>query len=227
MLAEWSDVKSVLTNRSLSAQYTIVGSNFWIKAIDKSFEIECIIPTDTSLSADSLDFVTNFQPDANKPLVAPIQGIVTTQFELLNKTLKLASISGPVTDDGTVTLLLKIPGTPNPTGDNTLDGRWISSGRAFFDVATAGDMIQFVRFVDHDNITGLGVDTVVNSYTDEDLDESNQGWYIPHNKGEIVAETIGGYGFAPAGFYIVIKAKKGGGLTTGTFYLNFEWAKTE
>lgn len=70
MLAEWSDVKSVLVNRSLSAQYTIIGANFWIKAIDGSFEVECVIPTNTSLSSDSLDFVTNFQANANKPLTS-------------------------------------------------------------------------------------------------------------------------------------------------------------
>jgi hypothetical protein len=69
MLAEWTDVKSVLTNRSLSAQYTVIGSNYWIKAIDGAFELECVIPTDTSLSSDSLDFVTNFQSNSNKSIV--------------------------------------------------------------------------------------------------------------------------------------------------------------
>lgn len=69
MIAEWLDVKSVLVGRNLSAQYTIIGTNFWIKAIDGSFELSCIIPTNTSLSADSLDFVTNFQSNANKPQI--------------------------------------------------------------------------------------------------------------------------------------------------------------
>lgn len=226
MLAEWIDVKSVLVNRSLSAQYTIIGTNFWIKAIDGSFEIECIIPTDTS-NADSLDFVTNFQPNANQPLVSPIQGTVTTQFEKRDKTIKLANLSGSVQEDGTVTAYLKVPGTPNPTGDNSLDGRWISSGTAFFDVATPGDIISSVRFVDHDNMLGYGEDFVVGSYTDDELDAANQGWFIPPKKGEIKAEAIGGYGFAPAGFYIMVTAKKGGGITTGTFYVNFEWGKSE
>ena len=69
MTAEWVDVKSVLVGRSLSAQYTIVGSNYWIKAIDGAFELDCVIPTDTTLSADSLDFVTNFKPTGNEAVV--------------------------------------------------------------------------------------------------------------------------------------------------------------
>jgi len=150
--------------------------------------------------------------------------IVTTQFELRNKTLKLASASGTVGGDGTVTVSLLVPGTANPTGDITLAGRWISSGTAFFDVATAGDMVTSVHFVDIDNISGAGANTVIGSYTDDVMPSGNQGWYIPPLKGWIQADAIGGYGFAPAGYYLVISAKKGGGLTTGTFYINFEWA---
>src|ERR1700690_1808572 len=65
MLGTWIDVKSILIGRNLSAQYTIIGPNYWIKAIDGVFEIECIIPTNTTISTDSLDFVTNFQSTGN------------------------------------------------------------------------------------------------------------------------------------------------------------------
>jgi hypothetical protein len=69
MVAEWTDVKNLLVGRSLSVQYTVIGSNYWIKAIDGAFEIECILPTDTTLSADSLDFVTNYKTNGNKAMV--------------------------------------------------------------------------------------------------------------------------------------------------------------
>lgn len=91
MLAEWSDVKSVLVNRSLSAQYTIIGTNFWIKAIDGSFEIDCVIPTDTSLSTDSLDFVTNFQSASNKPRVS--NSFVQSQPPYGSKNIVINSIT--------------------------------------------------------------------------------------------------------------------------------------
>lgn len=90
MLAEWSDVKSVLTNRNLSAQYTIIGPNFWIKAIDGSFELECVIPTNTSISSDSLDFVTNFQSNANKVSVDSIN--VQNQPPYGSKTVTIGGV---------------------------------------------------------------------------------------------------------------------------------------
>jgi hypothetical protein len=163
---------------------------------------------------------TNYKVNGNQPSNAQ----VTTQFELRNKTIKIVNLSGTVGSDGTVTVQLIVPGTPNPTGNPALDGRWISGGVAFFDIATAGDIVTSVHFVDIDNISGAGAGTVIGSYTEDAAPTGNQGWYIPPIHGQVVADAIGGYGFAPAGYYIVITAKKGGGLTTGTFYCNLEWA---
>lgn len=91
MLAEWSDVKSVLTNRNLSAQYTIIGTNYWIKAIDGAFEIDCVLPTDTSLSSDSLDFVTNFKPNGNKSIISNTS--IQNQPPFGAKTLVVAGVT--------------------------------------------------------------------------------------------------------------------------------------
>lgn len=144
---------------------------------------------------------------------------VQTQFETANKTIKLACGEGDVGSDSTATILVVVPGTPGSG-----DGRWLNSGEAFFDVATAGDKILGVWFVDHDNIMGGGVDTVVGSYTDDAAPTDNQGWYLPPVRGTVKAETIGYYGFAPSGFYIKIVAKKANSITTGKFYVNLEWA---
>lgn len=146
---------------------------------------------------------------------------VVTQSEKRDKTLKLAYGSSAIGEDGTATILLKVPGTPGST-----DGRWISNGLAFFDIHDIGDMIQSVRFTDEDNLLGGGVGTIIGSYTDDEMPPENQGWVIPP-VGTIKAESIGGYGLAPAGFYIKIVGKKGGGKTTGTLYVNIEWAKSE
>lgn len=153
------------------------------------------------------------------PPPAPTE--VVTQFEKRDKTLKLAHGFASVGEDSTATILMQIPGTPGTT-----DGRWISSGVAFFDTITAGDLIQSVRFTDEDNILGQGAGYVVGSYTDDDAPSDNQGWAIPPN-GWIKCEAIGGYGFAPAGFYIKIVGKKANGATSGTFYVNLEWGKVE
>lgn len=144
---------------------------------------------------------------------------VITQFESTKYTLKLACVSQTVSSDGTATILFQIPGTPGGT-----DGRYINGAEAFFDVATPGDKILGAWFVDHDNLLGSGADVVVGSYTDDIAPADNQGWYLPPNRGFVKAETIGFYGFAPSGFYIKIVGKKGGGLITGTLFINFEWA---
>lgn len=146
---------------------------------------------------------------------------VVTQFEKRDKTIKLAHAKGSVDENGMVTLLLKIPGS---VGSG--DGRWLSSGTAFFDVHTPGDKILGVYFTDEDNILGQGSGFVVGSYTDDDSPEENRGWAIPPI-GWVNAEAIGGYGFAPAGFYIKIIAKKEGDSPAGNFYCNLEWGKIE
>lgn len=146
---------------------------------------------------------------------------VITQFEKRDKTLKLAHGEATVGFDSTATILMKIPGTPGSG-----DGRWISSGTAFFDVVTPGDKIISVRFVDHDNILGGGADAIVGSYTDDDAASANQGWAIPPT-GVVKCDTVGGYGFAPSGLYIQIVGKKAKGIIIGTLYVNFEWAKSD
>lgn len=155
-------------------------------------------------------------PPPNPPLP------VITQFEAKDKTLKLACASADVdSNTGLATILLQIPGTPGSS-----DGRWISSGEAFFSSPNAGDKVIGVWFIDHDNILGNGVDVVVGSYTDDAAPSANQGWYLPPVRGTIKAETIGFYGFAPAGFYIKIVGQKATGSYSGKLFVNFEWGVT-
>lgn len=221
MEVKWADLKNFVDERNLSIQYIIIGNKYCLLAFDGPFSLKSTIFINDPANDEQLEFEQNYKNNANK---SPSTQVIT-QFEKRDKTLKLASASGTIGEDGTVAVYLQVPGTINPTGDITLDGRWISSGTAFFDVATPGDMVTSVRFVDHDNILGQGIDFVIGSYTDDDAISANQGWYIPPVKGQMTAEAIGGYGFAPAGFYIMITAKKGMGIITGTFYLNIEWGK--
>lgn len=161
-------------------------------------------------------------PPAPQAVTINDNAVVTTQFEKRDKTLKLAHGEEDVdTTTGIATILIQIPGTPGST-----DGRWLSSGIAFFDVHTPGDKVLGVYFTDEDNILGGGVGTVIGSYTDDEVPEANKGWAIPPT-GWIEAEAIGGYGFAPAGFYIKVIAKKAGDSPSGKFYCNFEWGKVE
>lgn len=170
--------------------------------------------------ADLIDLESSFESlNGNKKSFA---SEIITQFEKRDKTLKLASAQTDVGSDSLATVLIKIPGTPG-----SADGRWIGGGIAWFDDQHKDDRIMSVEFTDEDNILGYGAGTVVGSYTDRDVDTNQQGWRIPNKRGMIEVEALGGYGFAPAGFYLKIIGKKGGELTTGTFYLNIEWGKVE
>ena len=256
MLADWSAVKSVLTNRGLSAQYTVIGPNYWIKAIDRAFEIECIIPTDTS-NADSMDFVTNFIPTANIQNIAAIQGVVTTQYELNDKDLKLARVKVDIVSN-TGTLYLRVPGTFGDGG-----GRYVGGGEAIIDTYDPDDY-SMVYIEDKDRVIcgalGLAIDgtadatiqgmgilpgplaafgampsyPIVRSYTDDELDPTQQGWYFyaeaqgnalpPYGIMDI--EPIGGYGFLPSALYMKIVVNRPN-VATGNTRINIFWGKKE
>ena len=160
---------------------------------------------------------------AKRPLAPPPAPMeVVTQFEKRDKIVKLASAQADVDVNSLATILIKIPGTPNSGA-----GRWIDGGIAWFDDQHKDDRILSVEFTDEDNLLGNGAGTVVGTYTDTELDAAQQGWRIPNKKGMIEVIAMGGYGFAPAGFYIKITGKKGGSLTTGTIYMNIMWGKVE
>ena len=142
MLADWASVKSLLTGRNISAQCVTVGSNYWIKAKDGIFELECLLPTNTSLSTDSADFVTNFLPTAN---VAPRSNVVQVLGADTLTLCPFGAFSGSLLAAGTVT-----------AWDIVLPEAMVLRGAVFFSAdATVGDWIS-VQVVDKDNVTGQG-----------------------------------------------------------------------
>lgn len=214
----WADLKNFASSRNISVQWIALNEKYYLWAIDSPMEISAQIPILDPVpeGSDQEDFENNFKANGNQ---SPMSQVVT-QFEKRDKTLKLCKGSAEVGEDGTATVLLKVPGVP---GSN--DGRWISRGVAFFDEHSPGDAIVGVYFIDHDNILGYGIDFIVGSYTEDELDEANKGWWIQPN-GFVIAESLGGYGFGPAGLYMQLIGKKGSG-TTGTLRVNLEWGKSE
>jgi hypothetical protein len=65
---DWIQFKSFVTSRSLSIQWVSINDNYWLKGFDGAFSLECIIPLDNTLSADTVDFETNFKANGNKSL---------------------------------------------------------------------------------------------------------------------------------------------------------------
>lgn len=216
MQVSWAIIKDVCTSRNLSVQWIDLVDSYELRLYDGHFGLGCNLPKDGS--ADVLDFEANFKDSGNKSPAAT----VTTQFEKRDKTLKIAHGEADVdTETGLATILIRVPGTPGGA-----DGRWMSGGIAFFSSHNTGDKVLSVRFTDEDNLLGAGAGYVVGSYTDDEADEANQGWVISP-RAWVEAEAIGGYGFAPSGFYIKVVGKKAPGNYSGKFFMNIEWGKPD
>lgn len=65
MEVSWTDFKAFVQSRLLSIQWVVAGDNYFLKAFDSYFSMECLIPKDPSLSSDTVDFETNFKAAGN------------------------------------------------------------------------------------------------------------------------------------------------------------------
>lgn len=225
MEANWTQFKTVANSRNLNIQYIEIGDNYWLKLFDGLFSIECLLPLDPT-HPDTMDFEANYKINGNKNP----QQVVTTQFELNNKDIKVANMRGNVDPtSGVAVAQIKSPGIM-ANGN----GRYLAGGEAFFDYAHTLDIVTKIEIVDVDNVLGYGAETVIKSYHDDESDLSNQGWIIGvdtfnsiGNSGSIEVETLGGYGFIPAELYLRITAQKDPANKTGTFFVNVFWGKLE
>ncbi len=64
MEATWTDFKSFVVSRSLSIQWVLIGPNYFLKAFDGFFTLDCVISADPAAS-DTTDFETNFKSAGN------------------------------------------------------------------------------------------------------------------------------------------------------------------
>jgi hypothetical protein len=177
--------------------------------------------------------------------------IVTTQYELNDKTLKLGRVKVTIADNVGI-LYCKVPGTFGADGA----GRYVAGGEAIIDTYDPDDYAM-VYIEDFDRLiaaaygagAGLGRSMtdaemiaqgdypaypILRSYTDDELDAANQGWYFyaeaqgnnlpPYGIMDI--EPIGGYGFIPSGLYMKIVVNRPN-VATGTTRINIFWGKKE
>jgi hypothetical protein len=147
---------------------------------------------------------------------------VVTQMEKNDKTIKICSTTADVDSNGKAVVEFKVPGN-YANGDC----RYVDGGRGWFSPSHAGDRVVSIKVVDKDDIFGYGVGAELRSYSESEMGEEFEGWFIPESKQGLELETLGGYGVLPAGLYLVITAKKGDSQTTGKFYVNVKWGKGE
>lgn len=248
----WSEFKNQIVSREIPIQYIESSEYYYLCAFDGNFEIDTTISTVDN--DDKTDFETNFKAAAN---VSP-SAQVTTQYEKNDKDLKLARGKCSVDPETrTAEIAIKVPGTfGSGQGRYVLGGYGFTSDYNIDDVATvrvedkdrniawaialsmnpdATEPLSDETVKALGAIPGIGAFPdypVVKSYTDDELDADNQGWYfypvyIGNDicVGEVEVNPIGGYAFLPAGFYLVVTYQRPEGITTGTIRVDIDWGK--
>lgn len=238
----WDVFKQYVIANKLAVQFIEYPEKYELSAFNSGMTVTCYLSKTPSDPTDLNEFESTYKPLGNVQETT----LVTTQYELNDKDLKLARgecAIDPDTKSATVYI-------PVPAG-----GRYMAGGDGFLDSFDWGDY-AIVDIEDKDRLLAhlagiemsLGRDAtdeemqaaseftaypIVKSFTDYALNASNQqGWYFwpePINQtsyGVIEVEPIGGYGFVPEGFYIKIKAIRAN-MTTGMFRCNVFWGKKE
>jgi len=140
-------------------------------------------------------------------------------------TLKLAKGKGVTTTTTPAIIDVKSPGDPtNPKG-----GRVVRGGQAWFENPHVGDYIE-VYLVDIDGIIPVASRVafssypIIGSFTDDDVDAINKGFWIPIHSKYVEVRAIGDMGFINSGFYLRMIGHKGDN-SVDTFRTNIEWGK--
>lgn len=255
MQVKWEILKNFVDQRALSIQWIDLGDRYFMRAFDSNFSLSCDVHKELEAD-DCADFEQNYMNNGNK---SPRSEVVT-QFEKNDKTTKLArakAIIDPQTKKATI--LIKVPGIAGSG-----DGRYISGGYAISedydkdDYATvrvkdedrllawqvalsqnpsatspaSDEMMQAIGVLE--GVGDISNYPYIKSYTEDELEPENAGWYFwPSSMGanaapigETEVEALGGYGFLPSGFYIEIAYHREV-LTSGSIRVNLEWGKLE
>ena len=142
-------------------------------------------------------------------------------------TLKLAKGKGTTTVSAPATIDIKSPGNPA----NSKEGRVVRGGQAWFETPHADDYIE-VYLVDKDGIIPVESRVafpnypIVGSFTDDEVDAVNRGFWIPIHQKFIEVQAIGDMGFINSGFYLRMIGYKGDD-SVDIFRTNIEWGKRE
>lgn len=186
---------------------------------------------------------------------------VVTQYELNDKTLKLSKSMTAVDGNGYAVIYCKVPGEfGTGVGRYVAGGYGISEDydKDDYVVVRVEDKDRIIAMmvalamdanatqpVSDETIQQMGVVPgvgeafpaypIIKSYTDEEADEANRGWYFwPLAQGnnlppvgEVEVNPIGGYGFIPSGFYIKLIYQRPEGKTTGSMRVNIDWGRKE
>ncbi|CAK0741547.1 hypothetical protein CCP1ISM_130013 [Azospirillaceae bacterium] len=257
MEIRWSEIKRIAELKNLAVQWANLGSNYSVILVDGSLHLECLLPIgvgdndtndfeenfkDNGNSSLKAEVVTQYEKEDKVLRLAKAKGVVDPET---NAAVVYVHIPGEfgskdgrwlcggygiaedynpddyvccyVEDkDRLIAQMIALainPEATEPLSDETIQnmGEIPNIGRAFPNYP------------------------LVQSYADWDQPPENQGWYFwpiatgsnTPPVGEVEINPIGGYGFAPSGFYIKVIYQRPEGVTTGTIRLNLDWGRKE
>lgn len=248
MEVTWAVLKQVVDDRGLSIQWIDLNDHYFMKAIDGGFTLECTLHKSGPESAAVAEFEGSYKDVGN----ASPKSEVKTQFERDDLTIKMARVKETIVN-GSARIALKVPGTPGVD-----EGRFLAGGYGMMDSYDPDDVLN-CTIEDDDRVIAWGVALaldpaavapvsdatvqamgdypnypVLGSYTDDEVDAENQGWYFwPLSQGnaqppigEVELEPLGFYGAVPAGFYLIFTITRpnvSGGIIRGDII----WGKRE
>jgi len=250
----WTEFKKVLLAKTIYPQYVEHKGNYLLIIVDGSFVLNCEIPLNSS-HEDTIDFETNFKALSNPQLksevvtqyekddkvlkLARAKGIVDPDTCSAEIYLKIPGDFG----SGPGRWILGGYGITNDYNPDDYvkcyvedKDRTIAWMVALSIDPEATEPVSDATIQAMGEIPGVGAAfpayPTLSSYTDEDQLEENQGWYFwplangtTTPSGEVEVNPIGGYGFAPSGFYLKIVYQRPAGITTGSIRLNVDWGK--
>jgi hypothetical protein len=217
MQAPWSIFKNFISQRNLSIQWIDLDTQYWMKAFDGPFELECTVIKDSG--DDQTDFETNYKDSGNQSPVSSVR----TQFEQVAYLLQMSNMqANNVAPSASAVVTIQIPGTFNGVNP-PCNGRYIDEGEAWFYPGVDGDTVTSITITDNDNLLGIGAGAIIGTYSDSQVPSANQGWAL-HPVFPTEVSTLGWYGFIPSGMYLNITVQRSTNATVnGNFYCNLKW----
>lgn len=251
----WTSIKNFVDHRNMSIQWVVIENTYRLRAYDGNFGLDCSISLDGN--NDQLDFEANYKDKGNKSPSALVttQHELNDKVLKLARAKGNVDSNGKVELYFKVPGIFGSGDGRFLTGGYGISEDYNKDDYVFVTVEDKDRIIAWIVAQSQNSnatqpapdsfIQGIGVIPgigrafpsypTIASYTEEDAAEENKGWYFWPNAqgnnlppvGEVEINPIGGYGFAPSGFYMKLVYQRPSGITTGSFRANFDWGKKE
>lgn len=218
MEIQWSEFKRIIDDRQLSVQWVIVNGNYWLKAVDGFFSVDCMLPLGTD--PDTVEFEEHYKPHGNK---SPTAQVVTSR-EKNDKDMKLARARSVCAPGAVGHVFMKVPGelrldpeTGMPIEDPVND-RWINGGQLIVVGAQPGDWVE-LDVTANEELEQL---MVLKTFTEDAGTRESNGWYVDPAQGFLkVTAQAPAHGYAGMFLHLTYHAVADG--TERKLFLNASW----